>query len=204
MGAPELRLTIGPQEFFREKVTSAVTNQGIKLSDEVEFYLVNLLCDFIAPSKVETPAGELDALETPLAIMLQQALEAPPSQRLRICKYLGDSSLYIAGFFQDYFNRKTFDIGYYISLGASAYTTASTIVRDHHGDDHFSHMYDDLAGKFGKLVDVVAEVSELPGQARPIDILAVYDRWTRCNSDRLRRALNKVGIEPIPTTREKQ
>ena len=203
MGA--LNLVVKPQEFFREKVTEAMTNQKIKVNDDIEFYVVNLLCEFIAPGKLDTVTGELNALETPLAVMLMQAMEAPPAQQLRIYKYLGDTSLYIAGFFQDYFNRKAFDIGYYMSVGASAYDNVSTIFRDHHGDDHFAAMFHDLAEKFNKLVDVVAEVSEQPGTDRPVDILAVYDRWTRSNSDRLRKILHNVGITPIMTPfREKQ
>lgn len=204
MGAPQLQL-VQPQEFFREKVSEAMANQKVSVDGDVEFYLVNLLCEFIAPGKLETVAGEMNAMETPLALMMKEAIEAPPVQRLRIFKYLGDTSLYFAGFFQDYFNRKTFDISYYISLGSSAYNNVSTLMRDHHGDENFRVMYNALAEKFHNLVDVVAEVSEVPGQERPMDILAIYDRWTRTHSDRLRRALHKVGITPIPVPiREKQ
>lgn len=204
MGAPQLQL-VQPQEFFREKISEAVANQKVQIGDDVEFYLVNLLCEFIAPGKLETVAGEMNAMETPLALMLKEAFEAPPAQRVKIFKYLGDTSLYFAGFFQDYFNRKTFDISYYISLGSSAYDNVSTLMRDHHGDENFRVMYTAMADKFQNLVDVVAEVSEVPGQERPLDILAIYDRWTRTNSDRLRRALHKVGITPVPVPiREKQ
>ncbi len=205
MGEPQLRLMVQPQEFFREKVTEAVANQNIKLSDDLEFYLVNLLCQFIVPSKLETVSGELRAMETPMALMLKQAMEAPPAQQLKIFKYLGDTSLYFAGFFQDYFNRKAFDISYYISLGSSAYTNVSTLMRDQHGDEQFTEMYNNLADKFHSLVEVVAEVSEIPGNPKPVDILAIYDRWTRTHSDRLRRLLHKVGISPVPNpTRERQ
>ena len=205
MGAPQLELMVKPHEFFREKVTEAVANQRIELGDDVEFYVVNLLCEFIAPSKLETISGQLDAFETPLALMLKEAIDAPPAHKLKIFKYLGDSSLYVAGFFQDYFNRKAFDLNYYISLGSSAYNNVSALSRAHQGDEHFTSMYADLAEKFRDLVEVVAEVSETPGTTKPVDILAVYDRWTRNNSDRLRRILHGVGITPIQTPwRERQ
>lgn len=205
MGEAQLDLTVKPQEYFREKVVEAMTSLKVEVPDDVEFYLVNLLCEFINPTRLETLTGELHALETPLALMYKQAVEAPASQRLKILKYLGDSSLYIAGFFQDFFNRKAFDIGYYISLGSSAYGSVSSIMRDEHRDEHFGAMYGDLAAKFTSLVDVVAEVSEVPGSERPVDILAIYDRWTRSNSERLARALAKVGIIPQPNpSRERQ
>jgi hypothetical protein len=203
MGA--VQITVNAQEFFREKVTEAIAKQNVKVGDDIEFYLVNLLCEFIAPNKLDTVVGELDALQTPLALMLKQAMEAPPQQQMRIYKYLGDTSLYVAGFFQDYFNRKAFDIGYYISLGSSAYGNVSSLFRDQHGDEGFQAMYGNLASKFRELVDIVAEVSEIPGSDKPLDILAVYDRWTRSNSERLRRILHKAGITPIMTPyRDKQ
>ncbi|MBM4251251.1 MAG: hypothetical protein FJ146_04730 [Deltaproteobacteria bacterium] len=205
MGERQLELTINAQEFFRERVSAVVAKQRVDLSDHIEFYVVNLLCEFIAPNKLSTSTGELDAFDTPLAIMVKEALEAPPAHRARIYKYLGDSSLYMAGFFQDYFNRKAFDLNYYISLGSSAYTNVASLMRERHGEEHFSCIYEDLADKFGDLVEVVAEVSETPGSAKPIDILAVYDRWTRKNSDRLLRMLRDVGITPIQTPfRERQ
>lgn len=206
MGEAQVKLMVAPQEFFREKISEAMQNQKIEVGEDIEFYLVNLLCEFIHPGKLETFTGELDALETPLAMMLKQAVEAPPAQRMKILKYLGDTSLYFAGFFQDYFNRKTFDIGYYIALGQSAYGSVSTLMRDTHGDKHFGEMFTSLSERFPHLVEVVAEVSETPGNARPVDVLAVYDRWTRSNSERLRKLLHKLGIMPIPNPnpRDKQ
>lgn len=196
MGEPQLQLLISPEQFFGDRVAEAIANQNIDVGDEVKFYLVNLLCEFIAPNKIDTAAGEISPIDTPLAIMMQQAMEAPPAQRLRIFKLLGDSSLYVAGFFQDYFNRKTFDIGYYIDLGSSAYDNVSVLIRDQHADAHFTSMYRLLANQFQKLVDVVAEVAET-GSDKPLDVLAVYDRWTRSHSERLLRILHKAGIMPV-------
>ena len=205
MGALQLDLDVKPQEFFREKITAAIAKQKVKVSDDVEFYLVNLLCEFIAPGKLETVTGELNAFETPLALILKNALEAPPSTKMRIYKYLGDTSLYVAGFFQDYFNRKAFDINYYIALGASAYGNVSSLMRDHHADEHFAQTYQALGTKFHEMVEIVAEAAEMPGNAQALDILATYDRWNRTNSERLRRKLNEQGIIPLPTPyREKQ
>lgn len=205
MGEANLDLNVSPQIYFREKIVAAMASLKIEVGDDVEFYLVNLLCEFINPNRFESSNGELHALETPLALMYKQAIEAPSGQRLKIFKYLGDTSLYLSGFFQDFFNRKAFDIGYYMSLGSSAYESVSLIMREEHRDEQFGNMYGTLATNFSSLVDVVAEVSETSGNDRPTDILAVYDRWTKSNSDRLARALAKVGIIPQPnSSRERQ
>lgn len=200
MGDFSPNLVIDPQEFFRNRVAEALANQKLSVRDPVESYIVNLLCDFIHPSRLETvTGGSLSALDTPLAMMLKEAMEAPPTQRVRIFKYLGDTSLYIAGFFQDYFNRKTYDVGYFCSVGASAYENVAVLIRDSHGDKHFASVFNDLAQHFHLLVEVLAEVSESPEENRPVDILAIYDRWNRTQSERLRRILGRFGIVPIPT-----
>lgn len=198
-------LMIKPEEFFKEKVSEAISNQRLLISLDVESYIVNLLIEFIKPLKLELTGSETDALDTPLAFILKAATEAPPAQRLKIFKNMGDISLYLAGFFQDYFNRKLFDINYYISMGSVAYENVAQIVRNQHKDPHFADTFEKLSYRFEQLVEVVAEVSESPQCGKPIDILSTYDRWTRTHSDRLLRALNKVGIIPIDSnTREKQ
>jgi hypothetical protein len=196
MSAPALQLAT-PSEFFRDKIAEAASNQKITISDDVEFYLVNLLCDYINPKKLESFYGQYDPLQTPIAFILKEAIEAPPTYRAKIYKFLGDTSLYLAGFFQDFFNRKTYDINYFIDMGQSAYSNVAVIMRDQHGDKHFSVMYTSLATQFNSLVEVVAEVSETPESARAADILSIYDRWTRTNSERLLRILQNAGISPV-------
>ena len=52
-------------------------------------------------------------------------------------------------------------------------------MRDRIRDEHFTAIYSDLAEKFTVLVNVIAEIAEpMPGN-RAVDLLAVYDRWTR-------------------------
>jgi hypothetical protein len=197
--AAELSIITEPKEFFREKICVAAANQQVAIADSLEFYLVNLLCDFISPEKITSITGENSVLEKPLALLLKDALESPLPVRTRLFKGIGDTSLYISGFFQDYFNRKTYDVDYYIRVGQSAYEGISAIMREQHQESHMSTLYRDLASKFATLVELVAEVADSPEMARPADILAMYTRWTRSHSERLRKKLLEQGILPIPT-----
>lgn len=200
MSSNALQLLATPQEYFLEKVTHASSSLEIKIDEQLEFYVVNLLCEFIEPEKLNKNLGkDVDVLDTPLAFFLKQAMEASPSEQLKLYKRLGDTSLYFAGFFQESFNRKSYDIDYYISMGQTAYRSLSTIMRDRHHDEHFKEMYYKLSDRFPDLVEIVAEVSDVPAGDRPIDILAVYDRWTKSQSTRLRRALERAGIKPVST-----
>lgn len=193
----ESSLIMGPREFFREKVARALSNQKVDVCDEVEFYLVNLLCGFVAPEKLKTALGELDLLETPLALLLKHAIEAPPSMQLKVFKVLGDTSLYMSGYFQDYFNRKTFDLDYYIAMGSQAYSHVAGLMRQHQ-PRRLQEVYVRLSDQFPLLVEVVAEVSEQSGLNDNSDLLALYDRWCRNQSERLRKKLMDRGIDPIP------
>lgn len=196
MATSNLKLVEKPEEYFREKVNVAATELKIEIDDHLEFYLVNLLCEFIDLSRVNEQAAD-DVFEQPLALMLQKALESPVTAQPKIFKAIGDTSLYVAGYFQDYFNRKAFDLGYYITIGSNAYAHLSGIMRERHRDENFATIYEGLAGKFDKLVDVVAEVSDSHGGNDNNNILAIYDRWNRVKSDRLRRILERQGIHPI-------
>lgn len=188
---------INPTEFFREKVSEASTSLKIALDHEVEFYVVNLLCDFITPQKFEDESGTTqDVLGTPLAFMLQRAFESESEeQKLNLLKKLGDTSLYVAGYFQDYFNRKTFDIGYYIDVGSQAYELASRINRPR--ANLKSEVFANLSENFPQFVDLFAEISEDICPQDHKDVLAVYDRWVHSQSDRLRKILNNLGIDPV-------
>ena len=194
-----INLTVKPAEFFREKVSVAANQLNLRIDEHLEFYVVNLLCEFIDPSKLSLEHEQLQILETPLAIFLQKALEAPPERQVKIFKRLADSSLYMAGYFQEYFNRKAVHIDYYISLGSAAYNALARLTAGENRGTKPQHLYEQLAQHFPELVDIVAEVSEIPGQKAPTDILALYDRWTRYPSDRLHRLLGDLGILPIPS-----
>lgn len=86
-----LQITAGPQEFFREELKGALRDQKLEIDENIEFYVVNLLSNFISSSP--------DLFEKPLAFKLKDALEAPSEVRPKLFKQMADSSLYVAGFF---------------------------------------------------------------------------------------------------------
>ena len=201
MGNQDIKLVVKPEEYFHEKISAAIKRLNLTMNEDIEFYLVHLLCDFIDPTKINATLGDnQDVMDLPLALMLKKAMESPPNAKMRIFKTLGDTSLYFSGFFQDYFNRKSFDIGYYITLGTIGYQNVATLMRDHHREDHFFELYQELADTFEILVDVIAEVSTEASPVTASNLLSIYDRWTKCNSNRLYRLLNKYGITPVPPT----
>lgn len=148
-----------PDSFFQTAVSEAACNLNVDLDDNIEFYLVNLLCDFVQPQTMTI--GQLDVLDTPLAIIYKQAIESTPSMQLKLYKKLGDVSLYIAGYFSPSLNRKSVNSDYYISMGSSAYGRLSDIMKSRHREEHFTEMYLSLSKEFRTLVEITTKVSEL-------------------------------------------
>jgi hypothetical protein len=189
---------VSPQEFFHDKITTASRQLNVKLEEHVEFYLVNLLTNFVTSTGTAFDGEEPQTiLSTPLAFMLKRALEAPSDKQSTLYRQLGDTSLYLSGFFQDYFNNKTIDINYYISMGASAYKQAGSLSKNQARDDSLQATFHALSDNFSQAVEVVAQASDSTAMQKNEDILILYDRWNRSGSERLRLLLQEKGIQPI-------
>src|SRR3954470_5059730 len=136
-------------EFFQDRVSEAIRNQRVDATTPTECYLVSLLADFTkAPPDDE-----------PLALKLAAAVNSP-DERVRQLKDVGDTSLYVSGFFADSLQRKLVDVDYYIQMGGAAYGQLAQYFRGYRRSEVFGEVYDELGAKFPRLVDVLAEVSE--------------------------------------------
>ena len=189
---------LSPQEFFRGQVTSAIRNQRLDVSEEVEFYLVQLLCKFIVPHTDENPHEFLD---TPLAMILKDALEAPANEQADIFKKIGDFSLYLAGYFQESFNRKTYDVDYFITMGSGAYANASAGFK---ANPQRTKVLCELSERFPQLTDILAEIGESQLDQSHSSLLTTYHRWAKSGSERLLKKLLSSGISPIPVDTSKE
>jgi hypothetical protein len=192
----KIKLTITPSEFFRGEISTAFKQQNLSVDENIEFYLVKLLCNFVSPVMIETAEGEKNIFDIPLALLLKQSLESEVNQKIKLLKTIGDTSLYISGYFQDYFNQRTFDINYYIDLGSQAYLSVASICRKKHQDEDFSSLYSNLSNNFKNYVEVIAEVSERTVNFKDQRVLDLYERWTKSQSERLRKKLIEEGILP--------
>ena len=192
-----------PQEFFHKELNSILRSHKLTLSKDVEYYIVNLLCTYIAPEMLNLQDGDYNPLNTPLAILFEKAVQAPIEEQFKILKSVGDTSLYVSGFFQDYFNKKTFNLEYFITIGINAYENVSHITRNQTNRLQTSLLYEKLAVKFPQLVEIVAILSDKFGDTKDLDIVATYERWVENKSERLLKKLNEQGIIPIPRPSKK-
>jgi len=198
-GKSNLTLVAQPQDYFRELVIEALGKQKISTQPETEFYLVNLLNQFMTTDRLYARGPEGNIKDEPLALLVKEALEEPqPLAQSALFRHIGDVSLYVAGFFQDSLSRKLVDVDYYIDMGGTAYQQVA--VRT--GEDILKALYRELAEKFGSLVEVLAEVSDKTSQKSEKDLLRLYELWVRTRSERAAKALQEAGILPNETIKK--
>ena len=173
-----------PVEYFKELVESALARQHLHVADLTEYYLVNLLCQYIRPDGHDAEQGE------PLAVRLARALQTGGSEQRTRLRNLGDFSLFTAGFFSDSFGRRQIDVDYYVSMGEYAYGSLSR------AEDAFREVFAELAGKFVPFSDVLADISERTAVSSNNDVLRMYEKWLRTGSQRDGQRLIARGIVP--------
>jgi hypothetical protein len=181
------------REFFRECVDEALARQRVRAADHTVHYVVNLLTLFSRAEELYEPGEGL----RPLAAMLRDAADAPSdAHRDRAMQRLGDVALFVAGFFPDYFARRSVDVDYYIGMGGGAYAWLAERARYSAQVRAFGQIFAELGEKFGAFVEVIGEVSEQGRTYTPADIMRLYELWIRTGSARASRRLKELGIEP--------
>jgi hypothetical protein len=172
-------------EYFKEMVESALVRQHLQADDLTEYYLVNLLCQYVRlDTAVHADYGE------PLAVRLARALQTGGTEQRTRLRSLGDFSLFTAGFFSDSLSRRHVDVDYYVSMGAYAYGSLSR------AEDAFRDVFAELSRKFVGFSDVLADVSERSALTSNHDVLRIYEKWLRTGSARDGQRLIERGIVP--------
>jgi hypothetical protein len=184
------------QEYFQSSISDALENQNLKAGADTIHYVVNLLTSFSRAEKLfeQTPDG---MMIRPLALIYAEAVEGTTlEERNRALRRLGDVALFISGVFSQSLNRCAVDIDYYVSMGGSAYSYLSDLMRGTNRGRALSGVYDELASKFVDFVDVLGEVSEGPNCNNDSDVLRQYEIWLRTGSNRAAGRLRAAGIHP--------
>jgi hypothetical protein len=175
----DLTLAVSVDEFFHEVVTDALSEVDLDASEPASWYLVGLLGDF---TKVRLT-------DEPLGIKLAAPGESP-GERVRTLKHVGDTSLYVAGFFAESLTRSLVDVDYYVGLGQNAY---AQLARSFNGGTSLGEVYQELAAKFPQFVDVLNQVRKRVDCATP-DVRRLYEIWLRTRDEWVEKKLKAAGI----------
>ncbi|HET9621447.1 MAG TPA: hypothetical protein VFP84_08785 [Kofleriaceae bacterium] len=170
-------------EFFHEVVTDALSAVDLDASEPAGWYLVGLLGEFTTARLSDEPLG-----------LKLAAASHQPGHRVQTLKEVGDTSLYVAGFFAESLNRSLIDVDYYVGLGQNAY---SQLARSLGARRSLSEVYEELAAKFPQFVDVLAAVRKRVTLAElnaSSDIGRLYDIWLRTRDAWVEQKLKDAGV----------
>ncbi len=172
------------ESFFWEKLSEALKDQRVEADARTEYYLVQLLAAY----------GAQPVDDSPLGMKLLAAREAAPADRRRQLREVGDTSLFVSGFWSDSFARRLVDIDYYIGLGGCAY---GELARTGEGwsADPFGEVYERLARNFARFVGVLTVLSRACTPTRSAhDVLKLYERYRRDGSRWAAGRLAALGV----------
>jgi hypothetical protein len=181
------------RDFFRDLLARAIENQRAQVQPFTELYLVNLLHEFLAAEALYVQSEDGTWQQKPLAFLLKEALEEAGPARLRMLRRLGDTSLFISGFFPDSLARRSslVDVDYYIAMGKRAYDALS---EDARGPSGAQELFGELAGRFPQFVDLFAEIAELQELASNRGLVRLYERFLMTGSQRVAERLRERGV----------
>jgi hypothetical protein len=185
----DVTLAASVDEFFHEVVTDALSAVDLEASEPASWYLVGLLGDFTTARLTDEPLG----------LKLAQP-GADPGERVRNLKQVGDTSLYVAGFFAESLTHSLVDVDYYVGLGQSAY---AQLARSLGASKSIGEVYEELAGNFPRFVDVLAQVRKRVDFATP-DIGRLYEIWLRTRDEWIEKKLMKAGVIVDPGSKVTQ
>jgi len=175
----DVTLASSVDEFFHEVVTDALAVVDLDASEPASWYLVGLLGEMTRARLTDEPLGPK---------LAQPGADA--GERVRTLKHVGDTSLYVAGFFAESLTHSLVDVDYYVGLGQSAY---AQLARSLGAQRTLTEVYAELAEKFPKFVDVLAEVRKRTDFATP-DVGRLYEIWLKTRDEWIEKKLRALGV----------
>ena len=164
--------------YFYEVLNESLEAVRVEATEPAGWYLVSLLGDF---TRTRLP-------DAPLALRLAEAQLASPAERVKTLKEIGDTSLYVAGFFAESLSRKLIDVDYYIGLGRGAYAELAGQL-----SGSLTDVYGELAEKFPAFVDVLGEIRRRVDFASA-DLITLYQQWLRTRDAWIEKKLRALGV----------
>jgi len=186
-----MELTGSLESYFRDEVDLACKQEGLPPASPTQPYLVRLLAAYAAQPIEDRPLG----------LRLLNAMGASPRERRTHLREIGDTSLFVCGFWGDSLGRGLVDVGYYTDLGEMAYRELAHGAPAVAQADHRARapgVFGDLARNFSRFVGVLMTISRRTARGRsPADVVRLYERWLRTKSSWAARRLAEEGVLPV-------
>ena len=188
----DINILINSAEYFEGMIAQALEKRDLKSPPLVKSYLVQLL--------ELNMVTENMAIESTFAEMLLRAQKAEKHLRHEMLRKLGDTSLYISGFFGDSLNRKIIDIDYYADIGGMAYVSLANEI----SCDDKAQIFGEFGERFLDYVDVLTYVSQNAEVQSNQNLLRIYERYIVTGSELAKDQLVEKGLLTADLKKSKQ
>ena len=179
----DVTLAASVDEYFHQVVTDALSEVDVEASEPASWYLVSLLGEFTHARLTDEPLG----------VKLHEHSN-DPGERMKTLKHVGDTSLYVAGFFAESLSRSLVDVDYYVGLGQTAYARLS---KQFSANRSITEVYAELADQFPRFVDVLGQVRKRISIAElnaTTDVTRLYEIWLRTRDAWVEKKLQAAGV----------
>ena len=151
------------QAFFFDRLNDANKRTTNPLPNEVIFYSSLVMDKFGESANYFAVEDDGSVREKLLGMKLLEAGHKKKNQHSAELKEVGDTALFLCGFFSDSVSRKITDISYYQSVGRTAYNRLNTIIPEVYEIQDFYLQISDL---FVRLMNLMAIISSEVAQGQ--------------------------------------
>src|SRR5207248_8106364 len=99
----------------------------------------------------ELPPSEPGYDGTPLAVLYVRAIQSSRRDRARLLRAMGDTALFVSGFFADSLSRRLVDLTYYKAMGGFAY---ARLAQDEDPRVFGPEVFSELSFRFTQFADL--------------------------------------------------
>lgn len=152
----EIILETSLQAFFYDQLIEINQKNLNPLPNETVYYS-SLIMDQFGESQKYFETQEGRVREKILGTKLLEASSQPRPVQKRMLRDIGDTALFMCGYFSDSVNKKLIDLSYYHELGRIAYRRLNSHIPELYDYPEF---YDLLSEKFQHLTEMIYLVSK--------------------------------------------
>jgi len=162
-----------------EIVREAEAVSGLRVAEELENYLVNLLLRFTDKPALADAVLGLDYL------LAEQQLTPTKYSALR---EVGDQCLLYSGLYPERAQRRRVRISYFVEIGQRAYCSAAmNITRD----AELSMLFEQLGTRFVRLMDILLSLRALAGRDKQLPLLQAVELWQDTSSESAKKIITE-------------
>lgn len=174
------------KDFFNDLVQTGLSESNINVSNATRHYLSDLLEFYIFSDHLFSKTNHSGKKQMHTMAELYLTCNTSNINKQRQLKKIGDTSLYISGFFRESLRRKMISVDYYIQMGQSAYESLS--------DLQDKELFTELAKHFTDFVFVFFCIYKKSTGNQHNYLLSLIDQYMDTQSHKVAKQLSDHGI----------